>query len=104
MRLGMQDRLNKGGSGRTDGRGLAYQPWWRPVGIAAVRARHMLGDRGVPSAQRAADMAGDARAAVEEFHRLLCEPRLDRLAHQAGRHGIPMPVKLDVVVDARSAG
>jgi hypothetical protein len=67
--LGLEDQLDQSGGGGTDLACLASQPGWRPVGVAAVRARHVLGHRGVPMTQRVVDMRGDADAMVEDLDR-----------------------------------
>ena len=41
----------------------------RPFGVAAMRARHVLGDRGVPVAHGGDRMAGDPLALVEDLDR-----------------------------------
>ena len=50
MRLGLHDRLEQRDRRRADLGGLAHHPGRRPFGVAAVRARHVLGDRRVPVA------------------------------------------------------
>ena len=75
----------------------------RPEGVAAMRARHVLGDRGVPVLDARARVAGDAVAAMEHLDGGLGDPHLDDLADHAGRHGVEVPLDLDVVI-RRHAG
>ena len=103
MRLGGQDPLDQRDGGRADRLGLAQQPAGRPFGVAAVRARHVIGDRGVPVRPGVTDMAGDPLTLVEQLDGLVGDPRLDHLAHQAIRHRIKKPVHLDEVIHARPA-
>ena len=98
MRLGGEDALDQRDGGWPDRLGLAQQPGWRPLGVAAMRARHVLGDRGVPVLPRIADVAGDALVAVEQLDGLIGDAGVDHLAHQAIGHGVEVSVDLDVVV------
>src|SRR5580704_4373076 len=47
MRLCSHDRLAQGDRGRADLLGGGQQTRWCPEGVPAMRARHVLGDRGV---------------------------------------------------------
>ena len=73
------------------------------VGVHSAWRRCALGmcsgDRRVPVLPRAADVAGDAGAAVEQLDGPVGDAGLDGLAHQAVGHGVEMPVHLDVVVE-----
>ena len=68
-----------------------------------MRARHVLGDGRVPAPNGRARVAGDPLAAMEHLDGGLRGPRLDHLADQPGRHGVEVPVDLDVII-RRDAG
>ncbi len=86
-----------------DRRGLAQQPGRRPLGVAAMRAWHVLGDRRVPVRPRVAQMAGNPVFRVEQLDGLVGDARLDYLAHQPIGHRVEVAVDLDVVVEPRPA-
>jgi hypothetical protein len=80
MRPGAQDHIDEHGGVGADRFSLAADPLVRPVAIAAVRTRHVLGHRAGPMRQQAAAMAGHTLAAVEDLDRRGGDPRLDLLA------------------------
>src|SRR4029079_5059515 len=82
---------------------LAADALMRPVAIAPVRTRHVLGDGGRPVWPGAAAMAGDPRAAMEELARGDGDPRLGLLADQLVRHAVVVLGDLDVVVEVDPA-
>ena len=63
-----------------------------------MRARHVLGDGGVPVLDGRARVTGDPHAAMEHLDGGLGGPHLDDLADQAGRHGVEVPLDFDVVI------
>ncbi len=75
----------------------------RPVAVAPVRTRHVLGHRGRSIRAQVAQMRGHQLAAVEDLHRLGRDARLHFLAQQPERHRIEMLVDLDVVVEVHPA-
>src|SRR5215204_7224126 len=54
-----QDHIGQDGGIVADRGGLAADAFMRPVAIAPVRTRHVVGDGGRPMRARAAPMAGD---------------------------------------------
>ena len=79
---------------------IALQPRRRPLGIAPVRARHVLGLSAVSRPAIAPSMGCDTAAVVEHLDRALCRPGVDLLADQRVRHRVEEALHLDVVVDA----
>src|SRR5215468_7530293 len=62
MRPAAQDDLDQGGGVGADGSGLTQHALMGPAGMTAVRRWHVLGQRGVPAAGTAAQVAGHALA------------------------------------------
>ena len=62
----------------------------RPVAVAPMRARHVVGERGRPIRAVAAQMGRDQLAAVEDLHRLRRDAGFDLFAEQPERHRIRM--------------
>ena len=85
MRLGLHDRLDQGDGRRADLPGLAHHPRRRPLGVAPMRARHVLANRRMAVAHIAARMARNPAAPVEELDGRIGEARLDLLTDQARR-------------------
>ena len=83
--------------------GLAADALVRPVAIAPVRTRHVLGDGGRPMRPGAAAMAGDPLAAMEDLDCGGGDPRLDLLADQLVRHAVVVLGDLDVIVEVDPA-
>ena len=48
-------------------------------------------------------MNSNARTVVEDLHRMIGDADLDHLANQPVRHRIPMPMHLDVIIEAGAA-
>ena len=67
MRLGLDDRLDQRDRRRPDLGGGAAGP--RPLGVAAVGARHVLCDRGMPVRQLRAGVARNAASPVQNLDR-----------------------------------
>ena len=84
MRARAQDDLDQRRGVVADRGGLALDPLMRPVAVAPVRARHVIGDRGRPMRAQAAQMGGHQLAAVEDLHRLRRDARLHLLRAAAG--------------------
>ena len=105
MWLRPHDRLEPSERCRPDLLGLPHEARGRPLGVAPVRARHVLRDRGVPVLHRREGMAGDARAAMEDLDTRIGDARLDDFTNEAGGDGVEVPGDLHVVIggDADSA-
>ena len=91
------------GGGGTDRRRLLQQPGGRPLGVAPVRAWHVLGRGRLSRAPRAPQVAGHPAATMEHLDGLLGDADLDHLARQAIGHGVEVPLHLDVVVEPGAA-
>src|SRR6266436_5169118 len=107
MGLCPHDRLAQRYRGWTDLLGGGQQTRRRPEGVSAMRARHVLWDRGVAVLHARACVARDAGAAMEyldgSLDGSLGGPHLDDLADHAGRHGVEVPLNFDMVI-RRHAG
>ena len=99
MRLSFEDGLDQTGGVRTDTFGILLQTLMGPAGIAAMRARHVFADRGVPSLLPGSEMARDPTAAMEKFDRGRGDARRDLLLDQAVGNGIVVFVDLDMIID-----
>ncbi len=100
VRFGGEDHLHQVRCGGTDPGGLASQPGWRPVGVATMCARHVVWHSRVPMPHRIADVHGNADTVMENLHCAIGDAGLHHLADQPVGHRIPMPVHLDVIVEA----
>lgn len=65
-----------------------------------MRAWHVLGQRRVPILQRASHVHGDANVAMEYLDCAIGDACIEQLTDQAKRHGVPVVVYFDVIVDA----
>ena len=99
MRLSFEDGLDQTGGMRTDTLGILLQPLMGPAGIAAMRARHVFADRGVPSLLPGSEMARGPTAAMEQFDRGRGDTCRDRLLDQAMGNGIVVFVDFDMIID-----
>jgi hypothetical protein len=99
MRARAQDDLDQCRSVVADHGGLSQDPLVRPVAVAPVRARHVVGERGRPIRAVAAQMGRDQFAAVEDLHRLRRDAGFDLFAEQPERHRVEVLGDLDVVVE-----
>src|SRR5215207_4888655 len=70
----------------------------RPLTVAAVGARHMIGDRGMASAVGRTGVARDPLTPVEDLDGLVGDADIDEFTDQTVRGRIPMAVDLNVVV------
>ena len=103
MRARAQDDLDQRRGVVADRCGLAQDPLVRPVAVAPVRTRHVVGERGRPIRAQAAQMGRHQLAAVEDLHRLGRDARFDLFAEQPERHRVEVLVDLDVVVEVHPA-
>ena len=55
------------------------------LGVAPVRARHVVGHGGVPVFAAGADVRGDALAVMEQLDGVLGDARVDHLRGSGGR-------------------
>src|SRR2546430_8064336 len=90
MRLCPHNRFAQRDRGWTDLLGGGQQTRRRPEGVSAMRARHVLGDGGVPVPHARAGMAWDPGAAMAHLHGRLGGPHFDDLAGQAGADPVAM--------------
>ena len=70
----------------------------RPLGVAPVRARHVLGNRCVPTARMRTGMARHTDAFVQDLDRGVGDACLELLADEARRYGVILIGDLNVVV------
>src|SRR5258708_36844105 len=98
MRPGSDDGLEK-----RSGRGPnllagSDQSSGRPLAVAAMGARHVIGDRGVAAAVGRTGVARDPLAFLEDLDGLVSDADIDEFTDQPIRGGIPMAVDLDGIV------
>lgn len=98
MRLCPHDRLAQRDRGRTDFPSGGQQTRRRPEGVSAMRARHVLGDRGMAALHARACVAGDAGAAMEHLDAGFGGPHLDNLADHAGWHRVEVSLNFNMVI------
>src|SRR6202140_5258229 len=98
MRPCSNDGLEKRGGRGTDLLAGRDQSSGRPLAVAAMGARHMIGDRGVAAPVGRTGVAGDPLAPVEDLDGLVSEADIDKFTDQAVRGGVPMAVDLDVII------
>src|SRR5260370_38396340 len=91
---GLEKRSGRG-SNLLAGRDQASR---RPLAVAAMGARHVIGDRGVATPVGRTGMARDPLTLVEDLDGLVGDAHIDEFTDQPIRGGIPMAVDLDVVV------
>ena len=85
---------------RTDARGPVGEALGAPVLDLLVRRRHVRVHRRVPALERAAHMAGDPAAAMEQFDDRHRQAHINLLAGKAVRHRVVVAGDIDMVVDA----
>ena len=92
VRPALQDQGGELGGARADCRRLTTDPLDRPLGIAPMGTRHVLGDGRVPPAPGAAQVNGDALAFAEQLDGVRGDARVKLLADQPVRHRVVMAV------------
>src|SRR4249920_233762 len=88
MRPGLDDGLEKRRGRGTDLLAGSDQSSRRPFAVAAVGARHMIGNRGMATPVGRAGVAGDPLSLVEDLDRLVGDADIDEFPDQAVRGGI----------------
>src|SRR5690606_3319686 len=101
MAAALEDLCDQRAGGRAGLVGPGDQTPRRPLGILAMRSRHVRGDGGMTVLVGAA-MACDTLAAVEDLHGMSGEPRLDLRFDELIRDGVVVAVELDVIVDVHA--
>ena len=90
-------------------RGWAYlvrsggDPGWRPIGVPAMSAGHVIGKRGMVAPARTPGMAGNPFALMEDLDGPVSDADIDEFADQAVGHGIPIAIDLDMIVGRHPA-
>src|SRR5688572_18501602 len=87
---------------RPDRAGPALEAAGRPLGIAPMGTRHVIGIGAMPAPAVAAFMSSDPPAAVEDLDGAAGQAHVDLLADQGVRHGVKEAGGLDVVVEIDS--
>ena len=103
MRPGSDDSLEKGSGRGTDPLAGRDQPSRRPLAVAAMGARHVIGNCRVAAPVGRTGMARDPLTFVENLDRLVSDAHIDEFTDEAIRGGIPMAVDLDVIVGRNAA-
>ena len=104
MRLAAHDNFNEGFGAWTNLGSLTHDTLRRPVGVAAMGARHVVGQRRVPAIAGPAHVTRNTLALlVEGLHRAGRKSHPQLLTHQRVRHRVVVLVNLDVIVDAGAA-
>ena len=86
MGLGLHDRVDKGDRGGADLGCFPPHPGRRPLGLAPVRALHVLGDCRMPTSRLRAGMARQTDALVQDLDRGVGDARLEaRWQHPSER-------------------
>src|SRR5271156_2649308 len=103
MRPVSHDSLEEGRGGGTDPLAGRDQSSRRPLAVAAMCARHVIGNRGMAAPVGRTGVARDPATLVEDLDRLVSDAHIDEFSDEAVRGGIPMPVDLDVIVGRDAA-
>src|SRR5664279_2819551 len=103
MGPGSDDGLEKGRGRWTDPLTGRDQPTRRPLAVAAMGARHVIGNRGVAAPVGRTGVARDPLALVENLDRLVSDAHIDEFTDKSIGGGIPMAVDLDVIVGRDAA-
>src|SRR6202050_4121073 len=103
MRPCSNDGLEKRGGRGADLLAGRDQSSGRPLAVAAMGARHVIGNRGVASPVGRTGVARNPLSLVEDLDRLVGDADIDEFTDQAVRGGIPMAVDLDVIVGRDAA-
>src|SRR4051812_22733081 len=99
MRPFGQDHVAQQKGRGADPAGLGANTVDRPVGVAPMRGRHVLGNGGVLAVPADPAMDGDALAAQEDLDGSRRQTDLDLLARVAVRGAVVVAVDLDMVVE-----
>lgn len=99
MRATLENLLDERGRLGADRGAPAEQPRRTPFLVRAVRLRHVVGHRRVPTRVIAARMDPEARAALEDLDGRGGEAHVERLVHERIRHRVVVVIDLDVIVD-----
>jgi hypothetical protein len=81
----------------------AISPPGRPFAVAAVGARHMIGDGGMATPIGCTGVARDPLTFVKDLDNLVGGADIDEFTDQGIRGGIPMAIDLDVIVGGDAA-
>jgi len=100
MRPGLEDQSRELGRAWADCRRIAKDPFDGPLGIAPMRARHVLGDGGVAAPPGAAQVHGDTLTFAEQLDGVSGDARIELLLDEPIRHRIVVSVDVDMVVEA----
>src|SRR3954471_13692780 len=103
MRPGSDDGLEKGSGRRTNPLAGRDQPSRRPLAVAAMGARHVIGNRRVAAPVGRTGVARDPLTLVENLDRLGSDAHIDEFTDKPIRGGIPMAVDLDMIVGRDAA-
>lgn len=103
MRPGSDDSLEKGSGRRTNPLAGCDQPSRRPLAVAAMGARHVIGNRRVAAPVGRTGVARDPLTLVENLDRFVSDAHIDEFTDKPIRGGIPMAVDLDVIVGRDAA-
>lgn len=75
----------------------------RPLAVAAMRARHVIGNGRMAAQVGRAGVAGDPLTLVEDLDGVVGDAHIDEFADEAVGRGIPVPVDLDMIVGRDAA-
>jgi len=103
VRPGLDDDLEERRGRWTDLLSGSDQPSRRPFAVAAVGARHMIGDGGMATPIGRTGVAGDPLPLVEDLDGLVGDADIDEFTDQAVRGGVPMTVDLDMIIGCDAA-
>src|SRR5476649_1450990 len=101
MRPPLHDLLDEQRGLRADALGPGDDALGGPLGVLAMRPRHVRDLRSVLVLVVAAGMAGHAQVAVEHLHRRLGGAEFELLVGERVRDRVIMVVEFDVIVDVR---
>src|SRR4051794_30401929 len=99
MRLAGEDDADHFSGRRAHGFTPVNQPRRGPLQVRLMALGHVLMNGGVPISRRAAGMATDSLAVVEQFDRGCRVAGLQLLARELIGNAVVMAVDLDVIVD-----
>src|SRR6476661_2453990 len=99
----LEDRTDRGDGASLDQDGASAGGIDARFVVAAVGARHVIGDGGVATPVGGTGVAGNPLSLVEDLDGLVSDAYIDEFTDQAVRGGIPMAVDLDVIVGGDAA-